>query len=498
MIPRELIMGNGAISSPDGGVLMRELREEYDKYAELGYGDLVIMDKLSVRYTSFMATHKPSEAAPTAAPVAKEPAKAESDGVKSAGGKGKGGKKGGSRRRSFEPSAVKDVPKTMMESASAPVLPEGGADAAVAVVAECVVAADDDKQAKAKEGEGPGTTDDHWDSVSQMPYCRYCKMAFKSEGLLQRHIKYSELHKKTMATLDDEARGSEASSSFTLGDAQGAAPNQSQKSPMKTSTQVEGKDYKLLYFGSKFFWRSQDNIDMSFFHHVLCDAIEIIPFDVYKNRGLDRVYLDMPLMLELVAGSTVKPSSEEKRSSSKFSKPSISQDTDEATRKALTTAILARLHLHDKVPASAGPTAEPNRLIKYLPAATDPKDKNPLLEKPPGALIPITVTHRRNTSAEEVKAKMHDLAKDQAALQDATSKAEKVVNVITDFAKGIAAQSKALAAMSKPRRRWVMAIRRVLQMNGVVKTTLILEALAKKEATKSPGSKRRARAKALV
>lgn len=472
---------------------MRELRGEYDKYAELGYGDLVIKDKLAARYESFVMSHKankPAEVAIIASvEVTKEPPSAESAGGKSVAGKSKGSKKGGSRRRSFEPSAAKDVPKTMIESASVPILPEGE-EAVATAVASTESTEKSSSEAKEKKSEGPGTTDDHWDSVSQMPYCKYCKMAFKSEGLLQRHIKYSELHKKTMATLGDVAEGLEVSST--------SVPTSPQKSSIKTSTQVEGKDYKLLYFGSKFFWRTQDNIDLSFFHHVLCDAIEIVPFDVYKNRGLDRVYLDMPLMLELVAGSTVKSSPEEKRSSSKFSKPPSSRDTDEDTRKALTTAILARLHLHDKVPASDGPTAEPNRLIKYLSAATDAKDKNPLLEKPPGALIPIMVVHRRNTSAEEVKAKMHDLAKDQAALADATSKAEKVVNVITDFAKGIAAQSKALAAMSKPRRRWVMAIRRVLQMNGVAKTTLILEALAKKEAAKSPGSKRRARAKALA
>ena len=43
-----------------------------------------------------------------------------------------------------------------------------------------------------------------------------------------------------------------------------------------------------------------------------------------------------------------------------------------------------------------------------------------------------------------------------------------------------------------------MAIRRVLQINGVAKTTLILEALAKKQAEEDPGTKRRGRAKALA
>ena len=76
-------------------------------------------------------------------------------------------------------------------------------------------------------------------------------------------------------------------------------------------------------------------------------------------------------------------------------------------------------------------------------------------------------------------------------MNKATEKAEKVVNVINAFAKDLKSNRKALAAMSLPRRRWVMAIRRVLQINGVAKTTRVLEALAKKQAEKSQGEAER-------
>ena len=62
--------------------------------------------------------------------------------------------------------------------------------------------------------------------------------------------------------------------------------------PKLQQRQVEGKDYRLLYYGSKFFWRTQDNIDFSFYLHIALLIIEVVPFDVYKNKELDRIYLD--------------------------------------------------------------------------------------------------------------------------------------------------------------------------------------------------------------
>lgn len=379
----------------------------------------------------------------------------------------------------------------MMNSKSAATLPptsesDGGEKEMAGSASEVcipVVASSSTVQQSSKGG--PGDTNDHWDSVSQMPYCVLCKTAFKSEGLLQRHIKYSELHRKTVALLEEQKAQQESNLAAEGGGGGDLIVRTSTPEVTKRmrESQKEGEDFKLLYYGSKFYWRTQDNIDLSFFHHILCDTIEVVPYDVYKNRALERLYLDMDLCKKLVKTEEGKKNKE---------------DLSDETRKALTTAILARLHLHNKVPEAAGPQAEPNRMIKYLPAATDDASANPLLEKAPAALIPRSVTHRRNTSSEEVKAKLHDLQRDQAALNKATEKAEKVVNVINAFAKDLKSNSKALAAMSLPRRRWVMAIRRVLQINGVAKTTLILEALVKKQGGKSPGTKRRERAKALA
>jgi len=451
---------------------MRQMKAEYDKLQGLGYGDAIIKEKLETQYTVFLESVKgPREASAPTVKVEKTQPVASSDGNhKSEVKKGNTKKGSSSRRRSFEPSSKPSVKGgEMLNSKSAAIL---------STAEDGKIEKDMTGSASAESLTDSGITNDHWDSVSQMPYCVVCKTAFKSDGLLQRHIKYSELHKKTLAAVEEKNKkdSEQVDDDLTV---RTSTPDVTKR---LRESQKEGEDFKLLYFGSKFYWRSQDNIDLSFFHHILCDTIEIVPYDVYKNRALERLYLDMGKCKKLVPKSEVKGK----------------EDMTDESRKALTTAILARLHLFNKAPEAAGPQPEPNRIIKYLPAATDDPTNNPLFDKPPTALIPRSVTHRRNTSSEEVKAKLHDLQRDQAALNKATEKAEKVVNVINAFAKDLKSNRKALAAMSLPRRRWVMAIRRVLQINGVAKTTRVLEALAKKQAEKSQGVKRRERAKALA
>ncbi len=479
-------MGNGALSKPEGTELMKQMKGEYEKLQSLGYGDAIIKEKLELQYNVFMKTAKgPSAPAEKveklAVPAVLQVTSQDAEGSKKLGKK----KGGGSRRRSFESSSEPSTKVVSSKSAAnLPPINDSSSGQNMANSASGVSLSTSTPPASSTQQSStkPGDTNDHWDSVSQMPYCVICKTAFKSEGLLQRHVKYSELHKKSVAALEEQ-KAREGSEQVLGGNGDLTVRTSTPEVTKRLrESQKEGEDFKLLYYGSKFYWRTQDNIDLSFFHHILCDAIEVVPYDVYKNRALDRLYLDMAACKKLVPQEKVKAKG----------------DMSDETRKALTTAILARLHLHSKVPEAAGPQSEPNRLIKYLPAATDDPTNNPLLDKAPPALIPRSVTHRRNTSNEEVKAKLHDLQRDQAALNMATEKAEKVVNVINAFAKDLKSKSKALAAMSLPRRRWVMAIRRVLQINGVAKTTLILEALAKKQAGKSPGTRRRERAKALA
>ena len=239
--------------------------------------------------------------------------------------------------------------------------------------------------------------------------------------------------------------------------------------PAPKPNQVDGVDFKLLYYGSKFFWRSQDNIDISLYHHVVCDCIEIVPYDVYKNREMERLYLSNYMVLVNIEVEIKTKLAEKKElfleahKKDRFGTANEAKsgfaDADEHAalqRVGLTTFILSRLQLH-----SVTPDKPMNTMDYIISTAVDDPKNTPLLASPPSTLIPVSVTHRRNTSTEEVNKKMVALAFDQAALSAATSKAEKIAGFVHQFASNFRAQAKKIAHLSALRKKWILAIRKV-------------------------------------
>ena len=491
--------GNVSLPKPLGAELMASLTKEYEQLSGLGYGDMVIQEKLEAKYQEFMTTKVPeaeaatatvtqsdtlsttsSESVPVVATLEPAPVPVPAPAPKAAAA-ARGGKKGAkrstaapTRRRSFEgqpnKATVASPAQAMLNSASEEVLPPtsttppsdltktGSGDPApgppAATLPDAAIVQEVDSKKR-----------DNWDSVNDMPYCDICKTAFKSSGLLDRHIKYSELHTKNV---EKQAAAAAA--------AEGMA-NSPEVEINKTA--IEGVDYKLTYFGSKFFWRSQDNIDLSFFHHFkICDCIEIVPFNPSKNKALPRLYLDYQKLLKLIQNDihiAKQNATKAHALKSKFTQPKV--DDDELIRKTLTSSLLSRLNLD--INTNAGHTT--TRVISYSNNVSDIVTDTPLLNMPPSGLVPVIVSHRRNTSSEEVQAKIADLEISKAELAKATSRAEQVINHVQSFAKRVKAEFLARSKMSIPRKRWVLAINRVLQINGVAKTTKFLQELAMKK-----------------
>lgn len=172
---------------------------------------------------------------------------------------------------------------------------------------------------------------DSWDSVTHQPYCNLCQMAFKSATFLERHVKYSELHQTNVK----KAQGQPVSVPLPLAVvAKPTTPDEgSKKASMPVvSKQVEGQHFKLLYTGSKFFWRTQDNVDLHFYHHILPHTIEVIPYDSTRSKELPRIYLNYTCLMSNV---------------SKHHKQTTGQELEEEdnNRTAVTTYILQRLQL---------------------------------------------------------------------------------------------------------------------------------------------------------
>ncbi len=389
------------------------------------------------------------------------------------------------RRRSYGVSEQKKLGqiaegKVIAESASEPVI-----DAVAAIeAAHAEMAA----KVQSMKVEAKEETIDSWDSVSELPYCQICQMAFKTPAALTRHTKYSNLHEQSVKKLKTEEDAAKAEAE-TISD---------KKLDIR---QEEGKDFRLLYYGSKFFWRTQDNIDLSFYQHIVLHVIEVVPFDVYKNKQMDRLYFDK-FLIESDIDADVRKKVEEKRKVNHESKKSnkfgdgdafnFDEEYAAVQRMELTTFLLSRLQLHHVTQEGQG--NKPKSKIAFSPLSNDTFDKSgtPLLEEVPSLLIPVNVTHRRNTSNAEVKKKLDEVHASQEELKSAISKAEKITQHVHNFI-SIRASLQKYKNMTLPKKRFVMAANKIIVINMVEKTKKHLASL---EAAKI-GAKGRSRRESI-
>lgn len=260
---------------------------------------------------------------------------------------------------------------------------------------------------------------DSWDSVTHQPYCNICHMAFKSEGFLKRHINFSDFHKDN----DARARGIELPSKTTTTAGTEEPLITSQSAPVLPAKPiapepVEGIDYKLLYTGSKFFWRKKETIDVHIFHHVTSDTIEIIGYDLTFNKEMNRLYLNYDTFLTMI---------EKHPNHAGFTRTDKETDEEEdrkERRKTIVTCFLQRIQLTPSNTPGAGVTS--GNVISFVRLAAD-GDVQPLLESKPDSIIPMVVKDRkRRSNMEEIETTMRNLNVDREAMVDATKHAEDV------------------------------------------------------------------------
>jgi hypothetical protein len=513
-------------------MLTKELKLKLQEYQSSGLSETEIREKITkdfheqLKYLKSNATESPSLVVETEnfqpskstknAPPSKTP---KSGGISGKYSGGKGGSsalnsgssknnKAPTRRRSFDaqPAAAAaaaqpqpqqkagDLLSQSLNTISTPTLPTASEPVEVDK--------SNARSPKAGAATAAATTEavppvDSWDSVTTQPFCTICQMAFKSESFLERHVKFSDLHitnaKKKKAVEDQRAAGlslgltSIAESSTTI-EPQPPAPYDPVMAPSLTSPsgkgiaavskQVEGQHFKMLYTGSKFFWRTQESIDLHFYHHILPHCIEVVCYDNLKSKEISRLYLDYTCLLDIIIAASSPLLTD------------ANKDDEEAQRTAITTYILQRLQLQSAISNVAGDTvstailapAMTSSIMAFVKLTGDNYTRSPLLEKPPIVLIPVTITRRRRTNAEEIDATISNLTNDRAALVAATGQAEKIASLVYSSASSIASK-KWWAKFNPVRRRWIWAIRRVIRQKLVKQTKQnLIDRAAKKKA----------------
>lgn len=490
--------------------LTKDLRENYERYKSQGLSDADIHQKLIVDYDKKVGQiHTPTsktKAEPGAHQLGKNPSKnglssrrislgegtsGKHGRVGTAGGAGGAGtSKTPTRRRSFDTNAAnrKPVPPPVVDAA-AKATPNTSTKVSNSESTENAVKPAQSGQTVA--GEHPPLSGvasdaalqsaqivvDSWDSVTTQPYCNLCQMAFKSEAFLQRHVKFSDLHiqnvKKQQANNNESAAAAVAPAPTVSTPPPDPKPKENPLQDgllVAVASQIEGLHFKMLYTGSKFFWRTQDNVDLHFFHHILPDVIEIVSYDCVKGKEMNRLYLDYGCAWDNARHNYHKNTHD--------ANPIMEE---ESKRQILTTYILQRLQLSTvsnqiaAITDHGAPVGSTGMCFAKL--SGDEKDRSPVLEKPPIVLVPVVVTRRRRTNAEEIEATISSLADDRKALSEATGMAERIANLVYSSANQIAAK-KWWTDFNRPRKLWVWAIRRVIRQKLVAETKKILLARA--------------------
>jgi hypothetical protein len=484
-------MGSGAsnLNEEQRALLTQGLTEAYTSCAADNLEDDIIQSTLIERYNAllqnFDTTQAIAAAAPTATPHYSLP-------------KGKVKAKGGAtRRRSFDVNVKKPVkisnPVTLNTSASETSVKTGQLEDGL------TPAASDEAYYRAQ------STDfciDNWDSVSQQPFCNICQMAFKTVGFLDRHKNYSSIHAQNVVKENGDKPIQQQQLDLDL-----------QKEVMTLAAerkdleilqkQQEGVDYKLLYTGTKLYWRTQKSIDFNFYHHVLADVIEIVAFDPEKHKELNRVYLDYSIMMEWMSAKVKMGMIEREQQIAQIKQrdrffsvtvEAMNEYEKELQRTTLTTFILQRLQIQSLTIENSNVTTG----IAFVSLPVDHVDSAAVLTVLPAVLVPVNLTYRRRTTADDHKEAIKSLSIEHDAINsfinsaaahanlsagkavskassfDIGVKAERIASIMHSFINLVTQRAKASASLKVVQRKWIKAISRVIRVRNVAATREML------------------------
>lgn len=389
-------MGNGAttLTNLQQAELAKEMKQKYDKYQADKLSDEELRQKMSLEYQKILQD------------MIANPLKA----LNGSKQKKPPVKKIVTRRKSFEQGnkiRSKSQENTHSESThDSPVVPSTPPSSR---------SADGGHSPRNGGQEAPPKNADVWDSVKEQPTCVICKMIFPSISKLDTHLKYSELHIRNVADLEKAK--------------QVAAPEEEVKPIESKAPCVRCRE---LYSGSKFYWRTKDNIDFSLYLHLAENCIEVIPYKSATDDELPRLYFDERLIVDYITEDVIRNNVEEKKLTLPIDQPLPSDDLlyENERRIAVSSHLVARLVLTEQTDDTGT-----KKLITYNFTAPihNAEAQNPLLSVPPQTLIPVKVVRRRLSNSDEIATVLNEVSQMSADLEKSTQAAESTVSKLVDM-----------------------------------------------------------------
>ena len=292
-------------------------------------------------------------------------------------------------------------------------------------------------------------------------------------------------------------------------------PSESSKEP---SSQEPSSRCRVIYTGTKFFWKTQDNIDIHLYLHLDTKCIEIIAYEGKANTELPRLYLNEPAVVRYIGEDYIMERVREiqKDASNKRFKESLPPTQilfEEEKRIAISSHILSHLQMTTSATANASggggeTTGTPSssslaqqfltkKQIKYAHQAdsglsgaagagagaettTDGVGNEQIVyETRPENVIPVYIARRRHTSEEEIKETLTDINSMQMDIRSMTQKAEKMANLVTkasqSLSSGIKKRKWRKANLRPWQIKWLWAIDFVIRRNRVAATKEVLK-----------------------
>jgi hypothetical protein len=312
-------------------------------------------------------------------------------------------------------------------------------------------------------------------------------MVFASKGKLDTHVKYSSVHVSNLSKLDTL----EKAKSF-----KGIVDHQEEESAR----------CRILYTGNKHFWRTQDHLDITIYLHIDAKCLEVIAFEAKANFEYPRLYLNEAKILTMLTEKAIWDKValfEEVENKKKFKKelppkdilfleekrllvssfvlkrlklsldgsaPPLARGISdgnlmEATKELLASQSAQMLQLGVLSPKGAGGGFGTKQL--FFVAEMNDAEKNVDFDISTGTVTPVLVPRRRHSTDQEIKDTIHSVEEMQQDIRGMTQRAENIANKVhrgvDTFNAKVRGRNERVGGYSKPRQRWIFAIKRVLR-----------------------------------